>query len=160
MKYNIEGLKKLIKRLRMEPEFERLREAGLTNNGIAEVFNSLFNPDSETIFGEFARTVYGRIKKEKGKLPSFPEIERWKIFCASYGINTVERPMTMGKAIKTYSAAGNTDYKRNLLSHRLNKAIGDEPVIKTGMYADLRKGTPGKLKLEVYRRALENILTD
>ena len=51
MKYNLGNMKDLIDKLRMNLEIDRLRQAGLNNSQLAEVFYKIFNPDNLSRLG-------------------------------------------------------------------------------------------------------------
>ena len=151
MKYNVNGLNRLVKMLCMQLEVERLREAGLSNEQLAEVFDEILNPDSSVcnahirnlFFGErkdfhkYGKRGYIMVKRYFGignsqdykSINSFAELEGLNRIRAFHYINLIKYlPMTSSKYI-------------------MSRLFTDERA-------------RGQLKKQVYYKALERVLSN
>lgn len=152
MKYNSAGLNRLVRRLGMQVEAERLMYMGLTYSQLAEVFDSMFNPDLKT---SLKISLLKGSYEDKKSYKVFPPKERYKLFQFYFGIGTSEiiNEQRKSEAItQICQDRGNVQYKRQKLVDFLH-FIGDDPKSKSRFYKPR-----GFVKRELYNRALEKIL--
>jgi hypothetical protein len=147
MKYNEQKLDLLISRLQMQPEKERLFEAGADYSTLAKAIYETFHPKK----GVLPKYFYKKHKQQISALTKF------EFFCNYYGINTAED--------YTYKMLGDSaGISNNAVRLKIDKYHEFMPIMENQIFymhldfgKDLLKKS-SRVKREIYLRALDMIM--
>jgi len=151
MKYNAKGIDKLVASFGMQFEIESLRGAGLTYEKLAEALDEIFNPESKFCNANVKELFIG-INRGKQRLGS-EGYERAKIY---FGIGTSQEHNLKSVAeLNGLSNAGVTHYV-NIMRFISPNLVRNRPICN--YFFDFDNPARGKLKRQIYQRALEKVM--
>lgn len=177
MKYNQNGLNKLVKELGMEFEIARLLEMGLNYEQLTEVFDSILNPSSPLRNEGLARILFGvnnatiqenklkelRVEfRRREKRREIPEESYNKLYDLAYRARdepTEAQQRRYNTLAKYFGINTSDDFNFQNLSRIENKSHEGVRQIYLHFKRSLEYPTTRKnVKKEVYYRSLEKII--